>query len=108
MGSLFLAFSVLCNTVANGFFKAASNVQGMGRQKVLLFGIGLFIGLLNTASYLKALETLNLGTAFAVFAATSTILIALLSFFYFQESLSLQKVLGLSVICAGLLLLWGA
>ena len=108
MGSVFLAFSVIFNTVANGFFKSASDIQVLGSRKILLFAFGLFIGLLNTACYLKSLETIKLGTAYAVFAASSTILIALVSIWYFQESVSIQKFVGLGVICAGLFLLWGS
>lgn len=107
MGTLFLALSIVFNTVANGYFKAASDVPSLTSRKVVLYGLGLVIGLLNTLCYLKALESIKLGTAYAVFAATSTILIALVSLLYFQEAITVQKALGLGVICVGLLLLWG-
>ncbi len=105
MGYLFLSVSIVFNIVANGFFKSAS-VMASGRQKWILFGVGLFIGLLNTLSYLKSLETLKLSVAYAVFGALSTIGIAVLSLLYFHEDLSMQKMLGLGVISVGLLLLW--
>ena len=107
MGPLFLALSILFNTVANGFFKGAALVSGASTRKYLLLGIGLALGLVNTLCYLKAIETLRLGTAYAVFAAASTVLIALVSAWYFNETISLQKAAGLGVICLGLLLLWG-
>ncbi len=105
MGSIFLACSILFNIIANGFFKTAS-LAAAGHTKWILFGVGLFIGLLNTLAYLKSLETLNLGIAYAVFAACSTIGIALLSMFFFQEGISAQKTIGLLVISVGLLVMW--
>ncbi len=107
MGILFLTISVLFNVVANGYFKAASNVPTYTSRKILFYGLGLVIGFLNTLCYLKSLETIKLGTAYAIFAAASTILIALVSLLYFQEAIGVQKAIGLGVICLGLLLLWG-
>ncbi len=105
MGYVFLSVSIIFNIIANGFFKNASLTEA-GRQKWILFGVGLFIGLLNTLSYLKSLETLKLGIAYAVFGAFSTIGIAILSLLYFHEDLPIQKIIGLGVISVGLLLLW--
>ncbi len=107
MGTFFLTLSIVFNTVANGYFKAASNVPSFTSRKIVLYSLGLVIGLLNTLCYLKSLETIKLGTAYAVFAAASTVLIALMSLLYFQEAITVQKAIGLGVICIGLLLLWG-
>ncbi len=107
MGIFFLTLSIAFNTVANGYFKAASNVPSFTSRKAVFYGLGLVIGFLNTLCYLKSLETIKLGTAYAVFAAASTVLIALVSFLYFQEAITVQKAVGLGVICIGLLILWG-
>ena len=108
MGTLFLAVSIVFNTVANGFFKQASAIAGFGQRKLLLFASGLFIGLLNTIAYLKALETIRLGTAYPLFAAGSIVLIAVMSLVLFGESLSWRQTAGLVVLCGGLYLLWSA
>ncbi|MGA9119561.1 MAG: SMR family transporter [Bacteroidota bacterium] len=105
MGFFFLTFSIIFNIAANGFFKTAS-LRESGSAKWVLFGVGLFIGLLNTLAYLKALESMKLGIAYAIFAASSTIGIALVSVFLFHEGMSTQKIVALLVISAGLLLLW--
>ena len=105
MGYLFLSFSICFNIIANGFFKHAS-LQDPGKEKWMLFGVGLFIGLLNTLSYLKSLETLKLSIAYAVFGACSTIGVAIVSLIYFHEGLTVLKLVGLGVITVGLLMLW--
>jgi multidrug transporter EmrE-like cation transporter len=108
MGPIFLVTSIIFNAAANGFFKEASSIQDMGSRKLMLVGIGLLLGLVNTASYLKSLETIKLDTAYAIFAAGSTLLIAGVSFVVFNESISVQKAIGLATISAGILLLWKA
>jgi multidrug transporter EmrE-like cation transporter len=55
--------------------------------------------------YIKSLEKLDLGVAYPLLSAGSIILIAGLSAFYFKESLSLQKLLALGTICAGMVML---
>jgi multidrug transporter EmrE-like cation transporter len=105
MGFFFLTVSILFNITANGFFKTAS-LRTSGMEKWTLLGIGLFIGLLNTLAYLKALETMKLSIAYAVFAASSTIGIAIVSVAFFHEALTAQKIIALLVISVGLLLLW--
>lgn len=108
MGIVFLVFSIICNTAANGIFKAAAIINDEPIRKYALAGLGLFIGLLNTLAYIKALDSLTLSKAYPVFSAASTILIAGVSFYYFNESVSIQKLLGLGVICTGMLLLWNS
>lgn len=106
MGAFFLTTSIIFNTVANGFFKSASALGEFSPRKWTLLGVGLFVGLLNTLAYLKALETVRLSTAYAVFASASTLLIALMSMVHFGEPMTLHKGIGLTVICLGLLILW--
>ena len=107
MGPFLLVLAILFNVVANALFRMGAAVEEFGARKVVLIGIGLLIGLANTLCYIKSLETLKLGTAFAVFAAASTILIAGVSVAFFGEGLTMQKGIGLVTICAGLLILWG-
>jgi multidrug transporter EmrE-like cation transporter len=106
MGALFLTLSVVFNSIANGFFKVAAAIPELSPRKGMLLGVGLLIGLANTLCYLKALEEIDLGVAFPVFSAASIILIALLSVYFFHEALPLQRVAGMVLLCAGLLLIW--
>lgn len=105
MASFFLTLSIICNIVANGFFKTAS-LRDDGQAKWLIYGVGLLIGLLNTLAYLKALETMKLSIAYAVFGAMSTIGIAVVGLLYFHEEVSVLKIVGLGVIAVGMMLLW--
>lgn len=106
MGTLFLALSILFNGVANGMFKVAAEIQDYSARKVTFLGLGLLIGLANTLCYLKALEKIDLGMAFPLFAGGSILVISLISLLYFHEQLSVQKWIGMAVICVGLAIMW--
>jgi multidrug transporter EmrE-like cation transporter len=106
MGEFFLALSIVFNSVANGFFKAAADIQGFPLRKGSLLAIGLLVGLANTVCYIKALEKMQVGIAFPVFSSASIVLIALISLLYFHEAISIQKWIGMAVIVLGLLMVW--
>jgi multidrug transporter EmrE-like cation transporter len=106
MSILLLAVGVILNTIANAFFKSGSGVQELTLRKGVLIGCGLFVGFLGTLSYIKSLEKIDLATAFPVFSAATIVLVALISFFMFHETISLQKGAGLVVLCIGLALIW--
>jgi small multidrug resistance pump len=108
MGSLYLGGAILFNVIANALLRMGATIEEMSLRKGILIGGGLFIGLLNTLCYIKSLESINLGTAFALFAAVSTLLIAGVSVAFFGEGITVQKGLGLVAICAGLLLIRGS
>jgi multidrug transporter EmrE-like cation transporter len=108
MGYVLLLIAVLLNTAATLLFKHAAALPEWTMQKGWLFLVALALGLGNTLLYIKSLEKLDLGIAYPLLSASSIILIAGFSILIFKESLSLQKVLALCTICAGMLMLWRA
>ena len=106
MSVFWLTCAVLFNTVANGLLKAGATIPQLSSRKGVMIGAGLFLGLLNTLCYIKALEKIDLGIAYPVFSAASILFIGGISFFVFREGMSTQKVVGLVTICAGILLTW--
>jgi len=106
MAQVFLVLSIVFNAVANSVFKVASAIPELSLRKATLLGLGLFVGLVNTLCFVKALERIDLGTSYTVFSAGSILLITLVSFLYFREGFSAQKVAGLAAICIGLFLVW--
>lgn len=106
MSVFWLTCAVLFNTVANGLLKTGAAIPELSLRKAALIGVGLFLGLLNTLCYIKALEKIDLGTAYTVFSAASILLIGGVSFVLFKEAMSTQKAVGFATICAGILLTW--
>ena len=102
---LLLLLAVGFNVAANLLFRHASAIPGYPAQKMVLLGIGLFIGLVNTLLYIKALEQMPLGTAFPVYSAASIVVIAAAAVLLFGEAWSTQKVIGVVTICVGIVVL---
>jgi small multidrug resistance pump len=100
-----LLLAVACNIAANLLFRHASAIPGYPAQKLVLLGIGLFIGLVNTLLYIKALEQMPLGTAFPIYSAASIVAIAAAAVLLFGEAWSAQKVIGVVTICVGIVVL---
>ncbi len=107
MGALLLAVGVVLNTMSNILFKAGAVIEHLTLRKGLLIGCGLFVGFVGTLGYVKSLEKIDLATAFPVFSAATIVLVVLASVFLFHESISIQKGVGVVVLCAGLVLIWG-
>jgi len=108
MGYVLLTFAVILNSAANILFKHASGMSEWSLLKIGLFCLALFLGLGNTLLYIKSLEGLDLGVAYPILSAASILLITGLSVLFFKEAVSMQKMLALATICAGMLLLWKA
>lgn len=63
-----------------------------------LFGI-------NFLFYTRALQTLNISTAYPVVVGMSTIMIIALSYFFLNERLAVVQVCGIGLVIAGLALI---
>jgi small multidrug resistance pump len=107
-GYLFLVLAILTNSIGNVLFKAGATIEGFTPRKGMLIGLGLAVGLVNTLSFIKSLETIQLGVAFPIFSAASIVLIAAASFMLLHEPVSTQKLIGLAFLCVGLAVLWNA
>jgi multidrug transporter EmrE-like cation transporter len=107
-GYVFLVLAILTNSLGNILFKTGASIEGFTLRKGLLLGLGLVVGLVNTVSFIKSLETIELSVAFPLFAAASIVLITMSSYLVLHEPVSAQKALGLVIICAGLAVLWRA
>jgi small multidrug resistance pump len=103
--ALLLLLAVAFNVAANLLFRHASAIPGYPAQKMVLLGGGLFIGLVNTLLYIKALEQMPLGTAFPLYSAASIVVIAAAAALLFGEAWSTQKVIGVVTICVGIVVL---
>jgi len=108
MAPIYLALAIVFNATANSLFKTTSAIPDLSFRKAGLFVLALFIGLVNTLCFVKALEKIELGTSYPVFSAGSIILISLISAYIFHESFTAQRIVGILVTCAGMFLIWRA
>ena len=73
----------------------------------LLLGIILmaFLDLISSFSYYNLLEKHNVTFIIPILRAISTILIAMIGYYYFRESLNKNKVIGIGIIISGVYIL---
>jgi multidrug transporter EmrE-like cation transporter len=100
---IFLSLSILFNVLTNVFFKMAS-LQSKSKYW-LFFATGLFFGLLNSYFITESIRHIKLSVAYTVFYAMSILLLTLISNIYFNETLSTKKLIGIAVVCIGIILL---
>jgi small multidrug resistance pump len=101
---ILLTFAVILNAGSSVFYKYSSQNSEKQLLSIILLSIGLLIGAINATLYTKSLKGINLNTAYPIFSAGSLILVTIVSFFIFKESISVQKILGVFVLIAGVVL----
>jgi multidrug transporter EmrE-like cation transporter len=95
-----LALAALFNVGLNVFFKLAS--EASSPKKFLLLGVGLALGGGYAFFFARALEKLDLGLAYPVFAGASVVLTMIVGFTLFGESFVWTKGVGAALIVAGI------
>jgi len=83
----------MCLKLSAGFSRWLPSVL------ILVFYAGAF------AALVMALKRIELGVAYAVWAAAGTVLVAVLGAVLFRESLSMLKVAGIALVVFGVVLL---
>ena len=77
--------------------------QGMTRPLPV---VGVVIFYLSTFTLMSlCLKNLEIGTVYAVWSGAGTALVAIIGILYFAESFNWMKILGLSLVIAGVILL---
>ena len=91
-----LAAAITCEVAGTVFMKLSNSLTRWVWIPPMLFAY--ILALLGLA---LALRTIEVGIAYAVWAATGTLLIALVGVVFFGESLSLIKVVAIVLVIAG-------
>jgi len=98
MGYIYLLLTIFSETAAVLSMKASN-----GFEKRLESGIAVVAYLLSFIFLTLALKRMPMGTANAVWAGASTVLVALLGVWLFKETMTGRQVFFLALIVAGLI-----
>jgi spermidine export protein MdtJ len=101
---IFLVLAVLFNAGSNVFYKYSSLSSQQRMASLVLIGLGLLLGAANAVLYTRSLRGISMNIAYPVFSAGSIILVTFISILVFKESVTLMKLLGISVISLGVVL----
>jgi multidrug transporter EmrE-like cation transporter len=102
-------FSVIANVTATFFLKISamhSSVLGSGKSvKIASIIAALYAYFFAFISYRQTLVSFQVGTAYALITSSTAILVGLMGAVVFGETISLNYIIGLLLICAGIILI---
>ncbi|CAK0740177.1 Quaternary ammonium compound-resistance protein QacE [Azospirillaceae bacterium] len=96
----FLAIAIICETIATSCMKATNNFTNLWPSLVVFLGYPISFYFMS-----MTLKTMSVGIAYAVWSGVGTILIALVGWRVYGQSLDLPAVCGLSLIVAGVVVM---
>jgi small multidrug resistance pump len=96
---LYLSIAILAEVVATSFLKAAEGFTRLIPSLIVVFGYG-------TAFYFLSLtlRTMQVGTAYAIWAGVGTVLISIVAWLFYNQKLDAPSILGISLIIAGVMI----
>jgi multidrug transporter EmrE-like cation transporter len=101
---LFLGIAVLLNAGSSFFYKYSSLNSEKRTISIILLLVGLGLGAINAVFYTKSLKGIKLNTAYPIFSAGSLVLVSIISLVFFREMLSVQKIIGICLLIAGVVI----
>jgi spermidine export protein MdtJ len=102
--AIFLTLAILFNTLAMTLFKFSSLNESAKVLSFILLLVGLAMGGVNAVTYTFSLKNIPQSLAYTLFSAGSIILVTILSVILFKETMTMQKIIGMGVICVGIFL----
>jgi len=101
MNFLFLALAIVSEVVATSALKASSGFTRLVPSVLVVVGYGIALYCLSLA-----LRTIPVGVAYAIWSGVGIALVTLVAWILFRQRLDLAAVVGLSLIAAGVLVLY--
>ena len=96
LGYLYLGIAIVCEVIATSALKASAEFTRLVPSIIVVIGYGV-------AFYCLALtlRTIPVGIAYAIWSGIGIVLIALVGWLWFRQSLDLPAIIGLGLIIAG-------
>jgi small multidrug resistance pump len=100
MKYLFLIAAVIAEVIATSALKSTEEFTRLWPSVIVIVGYSLAFYLLSLT-----LKTIPVGIAYAIWCGLGIILVSLIGYFYYKQSLDLPAILGLALILAGVLVI---
>ena len=100
MSWLYLAIAIVAEVIATSALKAADGFTRLGPSLVVIAGYGIAFYFLSLA-----LRGIPVGVAYAVWSGVGIVLISVIGWFAFGQTLDAAAVLGIGLIMAGVIVL---
>ncbi|ANK60748.1 MULTISPECIES: DMT family transporter [Loigolactobacillus] len=96
----YLAVAILAEIVSSSLLKMTDGFKRLGPTLIVIVGYGITFFLLSVA-----LEQLQLGVAYALWAGIGTLFTSVLGVVLYKEAVTRNKIIGVLLIIAGAILL---
>lgn len=97
---IFLALAILCESVGTSFLKAS---EGFTKPLQTI----IFVVAMSASFYFltHAIKVIPIGIAYAIWSAVGIVLISLVGYFVYKQSLDLPAILGIALIIIGVVVI---
>jgi small multidrug resistance pump len=102
MGYLYLAAAIVSEVIATSFLKFASGPKNVWWAYIIV-GVGYVLSFFLLSLTLRA--GVPLGIAYAIWAGAGVVVVAVISWLVFHESLTWQQIVGMVLVIGGVGLL---
>lgn len=100
MGYLWLGLAIISEVCGSSMLKLSEGFRKLGPTLAVIVGYGIAFYTLSLA-----LQTVPLGTAYAIWAGIGTALTAFVGIIFYKEKLNVKKSIGILLIIGGVILL---
>jgi small multidrug resistance pump len=100
MNYAYLFAAIICEVVATSALKASEGFTRLWPSAIVIIGYGLAFYCLSLT-----LRTIPVGIAYAVWSGIGIVLIAVIGWLFYRQSLDLPAILGIGLILAGVLVI---
>jgi small multidrug resistance pump len=98
----YLAIAIVAEVIATSCLSASQGFTRLGPSVVTVVGYALAFYLLS-----QALQTIPTGIAYAIWSGVGIVLVSLVSWLWFKQSLDWPAVIGMGLIVAGVVVING-
>jgi len=100
MGNLYLAIAIVSEVIATSALKASNGFTNLIPSVMVVFGYGLAFYMLSLV-----LKTIDVGTAYAIWAGLGIVLVSIVGVVMFKQVPDLPAILGMGLIVAGVFII---
>lgn len=99
-GAVYLAIAIVGEVIATSFLRASAGFTQLGPSVVVV--VGYFV---TFYFFSLALQTIPVGIGYAIWSGVGIILVSIIAFFAYGQSLDLPALIGIGLILAGVLVI---
>lgn len=99
-GALYLAIAIVGEVIATSFLRASAGFTQLVPTVIVVVGYGVTFYFFSLA-----LQTIPVGIGYAIWSGVGIILVSIIAFFAYGQTLDLPALIGIGLILAGVLVI---